>query len=349
MDPQRTICIFIGSGFSKAIFGQKLQNEFTDDLLAFPQAREFLSDELTQLLEKIKDIELVMSHFHNLAYSDQSKHNPKLKQHIRDILLLRTAIAVYFRDKFYNLSSEYDNYNKPLIQKFFEQNHITRDNVFFVTTNYDLAIERMIEDSFGETEFYYPSKAFSNQPSTDRAIPIFKLHGSINWMENRGPSSKEGFSNSYRNNLRIDTHILKVLKTAPLPESRQFSLQHNNGSKYTPILIPFLFQKPEWLKQNEGWKRLFYTTWELTRCYMGKAEAIYFWGYSLPPADHYLFTLLLNIIAPRTKSCIIVDWSPDRPLSTTLVKLLRYCYEGKKDCYREYKNGLIEFLKTNGS
>jgi len=344
MTQPRTTCIFVGSGFSKAIFGQKLQHGFTEDLLTLPVARQFLGDELILLLEKIRDIELVMSHFHNLAYSSQRADNPKRNQHIRDIIFLRTAIAVYFRARFHDLTSDYTNVHKPLLATFFERNQFTTNDIFFVTTNYDLGIETLIKDMFGEAEYYYPGEGFSKQRSINNAIPIFKLHGSINWMENRGPISEELFLNSYRDDLRVETEILGSLETAPLPRSQKLSLQHPNGHKYTPILIPFFYQKDEWLAQNKGWQLLFTITWNQARIYMENATRVFFWGYGLPPADHYLFTFLLNIIEARVPHCTVVDSSPDKPLDTMLARLLRYCYDGKEDRYFEHKNGLIKFL-----
>jgi len=286
-----------------------------------------------------------MSHFHNLAYSDQNKDNPNRRQHIRDIIFLRTAIAFYFREKFRALNSEYDKHYKQLIKTYFERSHITKDNVFFVTTNYDLGIEIVIEDLFGSTEYYYPGKAFSKQSSTGSEIPIFKLHGSINWMENRGPSSSEKFANHPRKDLRLYTDNLEELKIKPLSKTHELSLQDSNGNKFTPILIPFFYQKHEWLKQNEGWEALFSATWGQTRSYMENADKLLFWGYSLPPADHYIFTFLANIIESTRPKCCVVDLSDCPKLNTMLAKMLRYLYQGKEEYYSEYKTGMIDYLK----
>jgi SIR2-like domain len=340
-------CIFVGSGFSNALFGQKLQSEFASDLLGLPTAKKFLSSELIQLLEKIENIELVMSHIHNLAYSNQSNHNTNRRRHIRDIIFLRTAIAVYFRAKFHNLDPVYDSQHKPLIKSFFERNQLTKDNVFFVTTNYDLGIERIICDSFGDSEYAYPGATFEKQRHREKGIAIFKLHGSINWMEDRGPISSTQFLRSNQpGGFTVRTNNLDTLGIDSSLNDREIPLLTANGRIYTPILIPFFYQKDEWLKQNKGWERLFSETWSLTEHYLSQCDSIYFWGYSLPPADHYVFTFLLNIISRSTPRCIVVDKSGGSPLNTTLAKMLRYCYEGKNDYYREHCKGLIEFLKN---
>jgi hypothetical protein len=345
MAPQRTICVFAGAGFSKAIFGQKIQNCFTNDLIKYQVSRQFLSADLVRLLKEIQDVELVMSHFHNLAHSGQSTDNRNQYQNIRDIIFVRTAIAVYLRDKFHDLTSEYNN--QELIKSFFKQNYITKDNVFFVTTNYDLGIEKMLGDLFGDGAYYYPGSAFSKQVSSAAGIPIFKLHGSINWMEKRGESSDSSFTNKFRDNLEIKTSILESLKPTPFPHSHTLCLQHTDGNKYTPILIPFFYQKQEWLSQNRAWKLLFTETWKRAQSHMQTADRIFFWGYSLPAADHYLFTFLFKIIWPKNLNCIVVDKSTSKPLNTTLAKMLHYCYLGKEHLYHEHYDGLIEFFKNN--
>jgi hypothetical protein len=48
-------------------------------------------------------------------------------------------------------------------------------------------LERILELRFGAGSWYYPGR--EDESGIDERIPIFKLHGSINWMEARGPVS----------------------------------------------------------------------------------------------------------------------------------------------------------------
>jgi len=350
MDSQRTICIFTGAGFSKALFDQKLQHEFTDDLLTCETATAFLSDELKHLLQAIKDIELVMSHFHNLAYSDQRTHDPNWRRHKRDIIFLRTAIAVYFREKFCTLDLRYANEYKLLMKAFFDKNRIAKDNIFFVTTNYDLGTERVIIDLFGPDQYFYPGDCFPRRSSASSAVSIFKLHGSVNWLENRGRNSSNAFQRDrVPEGFRIHTNLLDELEVRPLPNRQEFSLQSSDGYKFTPILTPFFYQKHEWLKQNKGWERLFSTTWRLARDYLHSADEIFFWGYGMPSADHYIFTFLASIIASKKPKCYVVDLSDYAELNTTLAKMIRHLHQGREAYYREHKEGLIEYLRCSTS
>ncbi len=69
---KRDICIFTGSGFSAALFNQKTQNDFVSDFVDFhsvSKSLEYFKDEL----KETEDIEILMSHYFNLAYDDNLK------------------------------------------------------------------------------------------------------------------------------------------------------------------------------------------------------------------------------------------------------------------------------------
>jgi hypothetical protein len=110
MKEKRDVCIFTGSGFSSAIFNQKTQDSFIDDFLNSPESKDYiqlLPEDFKSLLNEIKDIELVMSHYSNLAYSSLRDTSTREKYEV-DIICIRSAIAIYYRDKFKNINKCYD-------------------------------------------------------------------------------------------------------------------------------------------------------------------------------------------------------------------------------------------------
>ena len=81
------------------------------------------------------------------------------------------------------------------------------------------------------------------------------------------------------------------------------------GEIYTPILIPFFYQKEDWL--GERWRPVFENHWASAKRHLlkNRVQEIYFLGYSLPRADHYMLSWLLDIIerakVPKSKIKIV--------------------------------------------
>lgn len=347
MNDKRDICIFTGAGFSAAIFNQKAQNRFIVDFLNSTESNDFIqyiSPKLKTLLLEINNIELVMSHYHNIGYSNLNYYSKLEKKYKRDIIFIRSALAIYFRNKFRNIYSCYDLYNKKLLTDFFNKNKISTENLFVVTTNYDLGFEKILTDIYGSNSYYYPGSIFKYNENQKNKIPILKLHGSVNWMENRGPSSNIRFKTDNRRiNKIVDTTALELLTVGPLNQNDAFSLNHPDGNKYTPIVIPFFFQKEIWINSNnELWKTLFKETWDNAYSYLSNANKFYFLGYSLPSADHYLFSYVYNIFINNHTKCNIIDIIDD----TVLIKMMKSIYhDNVKDLYI-FNDGIINYLQS---
>ncbi len=351
MITERKVCIFTGSGFSKAIFNQKIQNEFLPDFLKVEENKEYLkylSDDLVSLIEAIGDVEVIMSHYFNMAYSDLGYNKPPSAKHQREIIFFRMALAIYFRNKFNSIGiKEYEKKYRKLLCSYFRKQKISEQDLVILTTNYDLGFEKIIEDYFGRDLHYYPG--FDSDHISDRRIPILKLHGSINWMENRGSLTEQGFKNSTRN-IR-DKNILEVLKVLPLNKSREFTLSHN-GIKYSPIIVPFFFQKEQWNKINEKWLgEMFTKIRKQSFEYMVKADKLLFWGYGLPSADHHMFSFLYDVLERTTAECVIVDYtkkccstSDDTTKDSNLIKMACNTFRNKKNKLSIFRSGMVDYI-----
>jgi hypothetical protein len=287
---ERHTCIFVGAGCSKALFDVPIQPGLVDCFLSWDEqhnARPHLSQRLRRLLGVTKDIELIASHYHSLAYPKDASRNRGL---VREFLLLRVALAQYLDDAVRSRLQACASSSENLLRSFLTIRNLKMSDLFIVSTNYDCVLENLLEGIFGDGSYWYPG--VSTQRRTD-AIPVFKLHGSINWMEDRGPISQDRFMRAGK----------PVLIAAPsVMELRQSSGEHgyffgHANAKHTPIIIPFVFQKEAWLKEdNPDWKRIFIKTWNLAEDLMKRSNRLLFWGYSLPAADYHMFSLLIQVL-----------------------------------------------------
>lgn len=343
--------IFTGSGFSKAVFDQKIQQNLLDDFINSPESKQyidFLPDELVSLVIAIDDIELIMSHYLNLGYSGLPHKSKRSKTHQRGIIFLRMALAIYFRDKFTNTAYEfYEHETKDFVEDYFKHGFISEENLVLVTTNYDLGLETVIEELYGKGSYYYPG--FENRPQKMISIPILKLHGSINWLEDRGTADDPGFKNSTRQNIKKE--VLNDLAVQQLGSSKEFTLQYQ-GSKYTPIMVPFFHQKSMWYEINRHWwGDKLDEIWEMAFEQISEADKISFWGYSLPSADYHMFSFLFEAMKDTQAFCEVVDYTPDEEekehdvRESNLINLMRFIYRDEPGNFRLYKQGLEDYFE----
>jgi len=332
--------IFAGSGFSKAVFNQKIQSELLNDFLTGPESEMYLRHlpkDLIQQMKHTNDIELVMSDYFNMGYSGFPCSAGLSKSHQRAILFFRMALAIYFRDSFERIGREYyEGESKHLLRYYFEDTIDSADSVTLVTTNYDLGLEHVANDIF-DGGYYYPGIDGESDAST--GVPILKLHGSINWMEDRGPVECPVFVNITRKACRTD--IIGELSLQELADG--FTLQLD-GTKYAPIMFPFFYQKEQWSEVNfRWWGKTFDTIWKTLHESLRNADHILFWGYSLPAADHHMYSFLKSILPTTKANCVIVDFLSDRNRSH-LMELAEIVYSSRMQQLQIYNNGLISYV-----
>jgi hypothetical protein len=190
---------------------------------------------------------------------------------------------------------------KELLQQFLPGRQLDASNLFIVSTNYDTVLEDMLDGIFGSGSCWYPGLS---APSRTDAIPVLKLHGSINWMEDRGPVSKGDFS---RTGKPVRIAAPSAMKLKPSSGETGYFFEHA-AAKYTPIIIPFVFQKDAWLKEdNPQWEQIFSKTWTLTEDLMKRSKKLLFWGYGLPAADYHMFSLLIQVLDRRDVHFEVVE------------------------------------------
>lgn len=347
------ICIFTGAGFSRALFDQKIQVEFCKDFLESEESQcfiNFLSVNIKRLIKSIDDIELVMSHIYNLGHSganscDRTAYSKnEIREYTREIIFFRTALAIYFKRKFESVSPEHYKRNCEIVHKYFERQGVTRENLIVITTNYDLGFEYILEDYFGKNCFFHP--VIDTKIDKSKSIPVLKLHGSIDWMEDRGEATNKMFANGTRGSKSILKEALSQAEFVPLREEEGFALVMNNR-KYSPILFPFFYQKKEWEdKNNPWWGEIFRSVKNMAQKAMINADQVHFWGYGLPSADHHQFSQLYTALGQKYPKCTVVDYksAPDQR-DSNMIRLARYLYSGAEDKLSIKTNGLISYLE----
>lgn len=171
-----------------------------------------------------------------------------------------------------------------------------------VTFNWDLTVEKALERSKNDLDFWYT-------PSTD--VLLLKPHGSIDWF--RKADLPKTLSNPVR---KIDDELYVY------PE---FTLARNEQLKgITPVIVPPVSHKD--FKRH----RFFKETWRRVYRKIAAATDVFFIGYSLPKEDQFarlvLSRALLNnrrrIEKAKAKPLNVTVVNPDEGAQVTFMKLL---------------------------
>ncbi|MBI3129691.1 MAG: SIR2 family protein [Candidatus Tectomicrobia bacterium] len=343
-DGKGVTVLFLGSGFTRGIGRIPTQKEgsFIDSVLGDGREARISFYKINGVplptwIRKIGDIEVCMSHLHNLAYSNLATPSSKGMAK-KAIINLRSAIRDYMiaqKVEKWDVACEF-------ARRFIRD--AGKDKVVILTTNYDLFTENVLKEGQG-LEFEYPEIPLQ-RAHQEHAVPLYKLHGSINWMEERRVGDREliGVEPLYVRddladakldfvNVSNETHI-------SCKEKGGYWVYKENGTGrvYTPILIPFFYQKEEWLGQR--WGYLFQRHWASAKnwFYDNEIEKMFFIGCGLPRADTYLMSWLLSIFQKKKPETIkiVCDGDPDN-----LGKALSPFINPDEDIY---KCGLKHFL-----
>jgi hypothetical protein len=318
-------CLFLGSGASYALAGIPLQRAFLRAILTKGKNRRSWIDScedrdfrmnvggrpLSSWMFNVEDVELCMSHLHNVAYPRPLGPNETLKRGdvrrhpIRALINFRTAIADFLLRQDVKRGRVQQQFHAWL-----EALGETGNDLVIVTTNYDLVLERLL----GPESYYYPHLRLMSPVKRVGAVRLYKLHGSVNWLERRR------FQGSQIKSYKPPRVEIYNTRLGVKPKNWGY-LFERKGQFYSPALITFFYQKEAWLAHGR-WKNLFQKHWDSARNTLeaGLSE-IYFIGYSLPPADHYMLTWLLSILNKTKPEITIVRKGADKP--TTLEKALK--------------------------
>lgn len=151
-------------------------------------------------------------------------------------------------------------------------------SIKFITTNYDLCIESALFHSKVSIESFFDFKedpsghinVFGDfHKSYTKKVPLFKLHGSVNWFESE-------------NGIIVDNRIVLTGNGAgfpfPYPLTRNYGTISNYQTERKPVIIPPSFLKPEISSQIKE-------IWSSAARSLQNADILIFIGYSFPQSD----------------------------------------------------------------
>lgn len=248
-----------------------------------------------------------MSYLHGVAYSTAKKEKGhKELAHKAANINFRTAIVEYLAGEI-NFSAKSKKYKEIWEQFCNKIKELSKHQLVIITTNYDLLIEKAIKKI--DKDYFYPAISTYNV-SNEKGIPIFKLHGSVNWMERR---FFEKLSNNKWDMVGNDCpkiFLRNVKKIYKKKNGRIYHLFIKGKNIYTPIFIPFFIQKEQWF--NERWGFIFKPHWQKCEDLLkAKIEEIYFIGYNLRVEDHLILQLLIKIFGKKSPKKIEIYCKPE--------------------------------------
>lgn len=156
-------------------------------------------------------------------------------------------------------------------------------SVSVITFNYDIALDFACHH--GQLAVDY---ALGSQPHP-RAVPILKLHGSLNWST-CPKCSGTVVPVTFQQYLGGHRGFMHEPRSVVMPFTKRFhQFKHDCGEplESSPVLVP-----PTWHKQD--YHRTISGVWRRAAKELSEAENVFVLGYSLPPSDsffRYLFAL----------------------------------------------------------
>lgn len=223
------------------------------------------------------------------------------------------------RPKAQEHKDKYEDFFRSLIEK-----HDNQEKISIITTNYDLMPEFFINEVGGECAYNIHSKCneWKVLPNSinkfvyinrNNLIPIYKLHGSVNYffdddknkdtiniVTDKLNSDVDGFGGSHA----------EVFKNRPslFPLAAIVELKKLNNKIPTPAIIPPMYSKiesMEWLKN----------IWNNSLMAIKNAKIIVFIGYSFPQSDGFMKSFfqsaLINRKSPNAPIIINLDKNKD--------------------------------------
>lgn len=180
--------------------------------------------------------------------------------------------------------SEIENNHEELIRKLQRKNMLKES--IFISTNYDILIDNAIMrvlNGFKAVDYGFEfTQAYLNNKK-DETIPLFKLHGSLNWLycptcKSMELTPLEKGAVKYYNPINMD--MLKCREC---------------GSMKQPVIIP-----PTYFKDYMNY--FIEQVWYKAEQALKEVEKIFFCGYSFPDADIHIKYLLKRVEANKGTS-----------------------------------------------
>jgi hypothetical protein len=162
---------------------------------------------------------------------------------------------------------------------------------------------------------YYDGKDYDDLFRSDDleqvAIPLFKMHGSVNWVFRHGNKRPPA-------DLVIKKGTFDIALNERLPQ-KSLTIKTNKARRsfISPLIVPPVYEKHGLIKRH------LHDVWDGASEALKDASKVVFWGYSFPPADtharHYFQGLSRENAALREPVTI----NPDPDAESALWEVLR--------------------------
>jgi len=244
--------------FFETFFGIDIKSGNLDNV-SFPTFEEILGM-----------LELALNREESFKGYSLTPDKPQI-QRIREDLIFLIAIIL---DK--KLRGE-AKHHKKLINRLNREQKLSRTG--FVSLNYDILIDNALVDLYPKYDMDYGIE-FTNfekqsdweRPKTQRAVCLYKLHGSLNWLYCPTCIS-----------LTLTPREKRVATLVFKPQNCDIC-----SSEMAPIIIPPTFFK---VMSNFYLQEI----WRKTENALKQAKRIFFCGYSFPDADIHIKYLLKRV------------------------------------------------------
>ncbi len=224
-------------------------------------------------------------------------------------------------------------------KKFFQfliDEHKKNTNISIITTNYDLMPEFFINELKGKCTYniQHRCKEWKVLKDSTRkfvgvddngSIPIYKLHGSVNYFFN-GNGNKDivnividKLNAKARVGNSIGPKTEKIFANRPslFPMDAIFELKKSNSGQIpTPAIIPPMYSKIESMK----WLK---SIWNNSLTAIRNAKIIVFIGYSFPQSDGFMKSFFQSALIGRKnqKPPIIINLDKNKDIKGTYCKI----------------------------
>ncbi|MDD4237434.1 MAG: SIR2 family protein [Desulfotomaculaceae bacterium] len=160
----------------------------------------------------------------------------------------------------------------------------------FISLNYDVVLDRAIRGAGFETEYGFYGN-HSNDLAGSGKIPLYKLHGSLNWSY--CPLCGE-----------ISEHNEKVAHLL-FSQSNTINCENCHGENSQAIIIaPTLYKSYNISRLNN--------VWDSAALAISRADRLFFIGYSLAPADTSIIAMVKRSLNAPDKEREVVVINPNR-------------------------------------
>lgn len=203
---------------------------------------------------------------------------PQIISALKDLIVSTLEARIRFKRYGNDIlpPAAYENFAK--LVKYIQEGSSPKHTVSVITFNYDVAVDMALRHvDLG------PDYVISAPSGIHNAVPLLKLHGSLNWASEHGSKNirvlhLDQYFQHYQ--LQLGSEALTVSLPIGTHLSEYFAKYTKLIVDAEPVIIP-----PTWNKAD--YHHALTDVWASAAMHLSEAKYIYVIGYSLPPIDSF--------------------------------------------------------------